>query len=218
MAWHGRNSRLNGNNSNRCVNCRTTIHYREGDYCASCKHLPERRCLDCGSASRAGKIDYQMPVAAATWGELWTEAEDRYYPWAPKPIKPRAADSKYGYVALPGPCLHCEGTNLARLEFGVDRLPEDQRECPAWKHGTDSAYTRWLNGAKGDAGITLKPCAACGEALGTPKASGEAFGSRGTMAGARPSRVYFPNGQWTCDDSLMVHLECPDAMREAVAA
>lgn len=198
--------------------CSTKVYWRDGEYCGACKRLPERRCLDCGRTSRPGTAEYvHEEVVAPVWG-VHPETFARTMR-EPKPIKPRTVKWHYE-VAGPLVCAYCDSANIARLEFGFDRLNEDQRECPAWKMDTGSAYTRWLKGGLGDTGITLRACATCHEPLTDLKAHGATHGARlsGYEIGSRHPRVDYPDGRWGEDSSRWVHSDCADPEPVAVAA
>lgn len=89
------------------------------------------------------------------------------------------------------------------LVFGVDRLPVDERWCPAWPRTLDTwrGYARWLRGAADDPGIRLTGgvCRSCRQ----PFRLGEAVGQR-----------FEPGYGWLSSE---VHERCPKSL-EAVAA
>lgn len=153
-----------------CTNCDARVYWTE-TYCASCKQLPERRCLDCGQTRRNGRLGY-VDAPVASWAPMATPpvfASGRGE-WVPKPIKPLRDD--FQRVALPGPCASCGSTNIAPLEFGLDQMPEGERYCKAWPKPADTMKVsrRWAAAAKDDPGITLRDCGYCEMPLDPAKA------------------------------------------------
>ena len=221
MAYGARNT-ANDANYRKCHGCETRVYWRDGDYCPSCVERPERRCLDCGRTSRVGTLDYAYPEQPEGWVQ-YREAEGFEREWAPKRELKEVGHAYRDMVktVTVGPCLYCESTNIARLEFGMDRLPEGQRTCTAWPKELDTwhgSYTVWLKKAIGDPGITLKACASCHQPLATLKASGKMFGERTSTygLGIRESKIELPDGKWKYSAEYKVHTSCPDPVFEAV--
>jgi hypothetical protein len=198
------------------------VYWRDGEYCHTHREVPERRCLDCGKVSRPGILDW-MPVQTPSWTQV-AETDGVRSLWDTKPIKAPAARTldreQYRYwVVADGWCGHCESDNLAPLEFGLDRLPESQRECPAWtdkrpSSGSGGPPNALLNKSMGDPGITWKTCASCGDRLYSRFKAGASTAWQMTendyQRAARPARVALPDGKWMHSDEYLVHHECPD--------
>lgn len=212
-AWRG----LNKLAPYRCKNCRREVRWNE-DYCYQCLELPERRCLDCGATTRPGTMEYKYPDTAPTW-DAYREAfapERDWTPKAPKPEKPQTFRNMVKYV-VPGPCVSCGSTNLAKLEFGLDRIPEAQRTCSAWPSlSTDwqwRSYGTWLEKAADDPRIKPRLCASCHKPLYDIKGCGKVFGAKLTPdgKGIRNPRVYDADGvHWHEDRTVTLHYACPD--------
>lgn len=200
----------------RCKNCGTSVRWSEG-YCGNCLDIPERRCLDCGATTRAGTLDWAYPDPSPTW-QPYREAFAAEGDWEPKPPKPDRPREYRNLVkrVVPGPCLACGSLNLGRLTFGLDRLPEGQRQCSAWPNLATEwlwrGYSTWLEKAANDHRIKPKLCASCRRPLYNIKASGKAFGARLTLdgMGIRYPRVTHDDGRWSQDHARPVHAGCPD--------
>jgi hypothetical protein len=203
--------------------CTTRVYWRDGEYCYRHAEVPERRCLDCGRASRPGTLGYVEPQTA-TWAQ-YRETTGFEREWAPKALKqPASRPVTREYVVAAGVCCHCGSANLAKLEFGFDRLPESQQKCPAWTDTRPSAGdggppNALLNKSMGDPGITWKTCASCGERLYPDFRAGVSshWNAKRSLPPTRDMRIALPDGRWSYDPTRKVHYDCPDIEVEKAA-
>jgi hypothetical protein len=173
-----------------CTNCDARVYWTE-TYCASCKQLPERRCLDCGQTRRNGRLDY-VDAPVASWTPMATPPV--FAPVAGSGFRSRSSRcaTTSGRAALPGPCASCGSTNIAPLEFGLDQMPEAERYCKAWPKPADTMTVsrRWAAAAKDDPGITLRDCGYCELPLDPAKAIVGVGYHRWNASGVREYEAY----------------------------